>query len=411
MKLLFVSNLFPPHALGGYEHNCRDIAVALRAMGHQVDIITSMYGVAEPVREPNVWRVLELRHDYGTEKDRSRSGAGGSRVQVDLHNVGALRAELSRLRPDATMLWGAGNLGPLPAWVAEAYGRTVYNVADPWLLPLLQPVRGRAFGRNARRAYRRLLGIADRPLQGPIVFVSRALQEHYEADGARVERSRVNYLGVDADLFKPQAQAIGRVSDVRRILFVGRIEPRKGTTTLVRAFAALQKREGLPELRLTLVGPSAADYRAELSALAEQHGVGDKVAIHAPVPRSELPGLYAEHDVLAFPSEWLEPFALTPLEAMACAIPVVSSLAGGSAELVRDGENAMSFRAGDADDLADKLAWVVGHRDEAAAMGLRASEEVRSKYTLRHEAEGLLEALSDAVSQRGGHAMAGTRGS
>lgn len=397
MRLLFVSNLFPPHTVGGYEQNCSDIAKVMRSMGHEVDVITSTYGVAGPVREPNVWRVLSLRRDYGTARDPGQSGVGHGLLQVDLRNVRAVRSELRRVMPDVTMLWGGGNLGPLPSLVAEAYGPTVYHLADEWLLPLLQPSHGGPFRKALRRAYREVLGVDDRPLAGPLVFVSGALRERYRSQNARVQRSRVNHLGIDPDLFQPQVQAIVRPARFRRILFAGRVEPRKGTTTLVRAFARLQGRQGLPELRLTLVGPATPEYESELRSMIDSEGLRDNVTIRGPAPRAELPRLYSEHDVFAFPSQWLEPFALTPLEAMACAIPVVSSLAGGSSELVRDGDNAVTFDAGDAEDLANKLAWVLTHQELAAEMGRRASEEVRSKYTLWNEAEGLLAAVSEAV--------------
>ena len=54
----------------------------------------------------------------------------------------------------------------------------------------------------------------------------------------------------------------------------------------------------------------------QLRALPAQLGVAERVHFLGKVPRTDLPGVYARHDVLIFPSEWDEPFAITPLEAM-----------------------------------------------------------------------------------------------
>lgn len=111
-----------------------------------------------------------------------------------------------------------------------------------------------------------------------------------------------------------------------------------------------------------------------------------------------MPDLYARHDVLCFPSEWEEPFALTLLEAMAVGLPVVSTLCGGSAEVVRDGYNAVVFRAGHPRDLAERLAWVLTHPRQAAAIGQAASREVSQRYTLDCQTEAVEAYLHSMVA-------------
>jgi len=68
-----------------------------------------------------------------------------------------------------------------------------------------------------------------------------------------------------------------------------------------------------------------------------------------------MPQVYRSHDALVFTSEWEEPFALTPLEAMASGIPVIGTLTGGSIELLRHRENALTYKAGDAEELASRI--------------------------------------------------------
>ena len=64
MNLLFISNLYPPHHLGGYELLCHEVATLLIARGHTVEVLTSTYGVTpEEPNEPGVHRKLRLQRN------------------------------------------------------------------------------------------------------------------------------------------------------------------------------------------------------------------------------------------------------------------------------------------------------------------------------------------------------------
>ena len=127
-------------------------------------------------------------------------------------------------------------------------------------------------------------------------------------------------------------------------------------------------------------------YRVRLQRRVSELGLENAVELLERRPQSELPQVYSAHDVLAFTTEGPEPFASTLIEAMASGIPIVSSLTGGSAEIVRDGENACAFRAGDPANLAEKIAWMLKHPIEAAKMGQVASADVLANHTLDTQA-------------------------
>jgi glycosyltransferase involved in cell wall biosynthesis len=83
--------------------------------------------------------------------------------------------------------------------------------------------------------------------------------------------------------------------------------------------------------------------------------------------RAELPDAYAAADVTIFPVIWEEPWGLVPLESMALGRPVIATGRGGSADYLRDGENALLYEAGDAGALA------------AAIRRLAADPELRTR--------------------------------
>ena len=124
------------------------------------------------------------------------------------------------------------------------------------------------------------------------------------------------------------------------------------------------------------------DYEEKLHSLPAQLGVAGRVQFLGKVPRPELPRIYAEHDVLVFPSEWEEPFAITPLEAIHSGLAVVGTTTGGSGELFRNRETAMTFRAGDAADCARAIRELCADRELIETIIRNAQREVREKHTL-----------------------------
>jgi len=95
--------------------------------------------------------------------------------------------------------------------------------------------------------------------------------------------------------------------------------------------------------------------------------------------RDQLVSAYEAADVLVFPSEWEEPFGLVPIEAMACGTPVLATGTGGSAEVLRDGENCLLFTAGDPTSLAAGVRSLAGDaatRRRIARGGLRTADDL-----------------------------------
>lgn len=147
-------------------------------------------------------------------------------------------------------------------------------------------------------------------------------------------RSRISVVpcGVDLDLFTPHGPTAER-GDLHRIVSVGRLVPRKGFDTVVRALPHM------PDTELVIVGgPDASKLKADaeacrLSELAEALGVADRMRLYGSVARADMPAILRSADVVAC-TPWYEPFGIVPLEAMACGVPVVASAVGGMLDTV-----------------------------------------------------------------------------
>jgi glycosyltransferase involved in cell wall biosynthesis len=143
------------------------------------------------------------------------------------------------------------------------------------------------------------------------------------------------------------------------------------------------REKGFADLTFSLAGGGLhPDYEARLRALPAELDVAGRVHFLGKVPRAELPRIYAEHDVLVFPSEWDEPFAITPLEAIHAGLAVVGTTTGGSGELFRNRETAMTFRAGDAVDCARAIRELCADRELLQRITRNAQRQVRAKHTL-----------------------------
>jgi glycosyltransferase-like protein len=188
--------------------------------------------------------------------------------------------------------------------------------------------------------------------------------------------------GVDARRFRPPRTPAERRRDRDAagldgrlaVLTVGGIEPRKGSLTLLEAFARL--RELVPEqdpLLLVAGGATLFDYREEVErfrARTDELGIGRHLRLVGNLPPGELERLYRAADLFAFPSV-KEGFGLAALEALATGLPVVASDLDVFRSFLRHDRTALLTPVGDSDALAAALARLA--REPAERERLRRS--------------------------------------
>jgi D-inositol-3-phosphate glycosyltransferase len=187
----------------------------------------------------------------------------------------------------------------------------------------------------------------------------------------------------------PQAearQAAGIAAEGPVILQLGRLVPRKGIDNVIRALAELRDRYSIGA-RLVVVGgesevPDAAvtPEIGRLTAIAAEQGVAQSVTFTGRRSRAELAQYYNAADVFVT-TPWYEPFGMTPLEAMACARPVIGSDVGGIKFTVQDGRTGLLVPPNDPTALAASLAFLLKNPDIAASMGRRGLERVNRRFT------------------------------
>jgi glycosyltransferase involved in cell wall biosynthesis len=183
--------------------------------------------------------------------------------------------------------------------------------------------------------------------------------------------------GLPLDTLTPRATTRRERSSAPRIGFVGRIEPRKGQLTLVRAFARVVRT--LPAARLTLVGPVAdADYAAAIRAAIDRHDLGRAVTLTGAV---RDPAKYMRRWDLFVSLSSDEGQGLAVLEAMALGIPVVARPVAGISDFLTDGETGVAVDGPSATAAATAMRDALLHPARMAAVATRARRLVERRYS------------------------------
>jgi spore coat protein SA len=158
------------------------------------------------------------------------------------------------------------------------------------------------------------------------------------------------------------------------LLYAGELAEDKGVMTLLRAMALVRDKFAG---ELTLCGKGTEAFETEIREFVAERKLPVKFRT---ATLEEMPALYREHDVLIFPSERDEPFALTPLEAMASGLPVIATTNGGCSEFFRDRVNSLTFPAGDEHALAQRILWLDGVPSLRRAIALAGQSDVRTQF-------------------------------
>jgi len=193
------------------------------------------------------------------------------------------------------------------------------------------------------------------------------------------------------------SRALG-LPDKPTVVYVGRLVPRKGVDTLVEAFALLPAQL---DARLVVVGgePGGSPEVERLSALAEALGIVGRVTFTGSRPQRELRRYYGAADAAVSVPHY-EPFGMTPLEAMACARPVVGSRVGGIKTSVADGETGYLVPPKAPEALAERVLRLLSDPALQSRLGRAARRRIAEHYTWERVATLAADAFSEVAASR-----------
>lgn len=364
--MLVIGSQYPPHILGGHELLCQSHVAWLRQRGDRVRVLTSTFGV-EPrssVEEIGaageaIVRALDFHwRDFQHRRPRGMSLWEGERRQRRV-----LERMLDEEDVDAVQVWQMAAISKsLLATIASRGLPTVAVVGEYW--PIWDIDTDHWLKLWKRRPLKPLastaahlvaptdIGLALGSIQP--VYVSDFLRQKVEAElPAWRGRGAVARAGIELSRYPNTRNLAEPLHSPIRLLYVGRVEHRKGVHTAVEALGFL--RAGAVPATLTIQGWVDAEYGAELQAMAARLSVADWITWREGRQPDTVPELMGQNDILVFPTLWDEPFGLVPLEAMAAGCVVVATGTGGSGEILIDNVSALRFEPGDSEGLAAAL--------------------------------------------------------
>jgi glycosyltransferase involved in cell wall biosynthesis len=168
--------------------------------------------------------------------------------------------------------------------------------------------------------------------------------------------------------------------DRKIILYLGRIHKIKGIDFLVRAYAYLKNEVKCKDTVLVIAGPDDG-FLDEVKSLVQSLGISRFVIFTGPLYGKEKLGAYVDSDIVVLPSRY-ETFPNVVLEAYACSKPVVASNVEAIPDIVLHGETGLLFQASDVKELANAIAYMLTHSEEAERMGRDARRLVEEKFSI-----------------------------
>ncbi|TSC73181.1 MAG: glycosyltransferase [Parcubacteria group bacterium Gr01-1014_38] len=381
MKLLLITNEFPPIGGGGASLLQYAVRYLTEEHGHEVCVVTSSYrdlprheqvGRARIIRVPAVRRYKDFCATW----------------ELVTYGLSALLYCLwfvPRTKPDLIHAYFALPGGFVARILHLLYGTPYVLYFGGSDMPGANPTRYKnvyPFIRGLTRWVWRSASVSTVCSEG-LLKLGRTLDPQYDF--------RLVPNGVELVQFVPVERP---PNPVVKVLFIGRLIPRKGFQYVVRALPRVRELTSVP-FEIEVVGSGA--MRAYLDDLATKLRVSHLIKYQGTVPYSELHHSYQGADIFVLTSE-SEGMPCATLEAMACGLPIVTTDVPGNQEIVREGENGFLIPVGDTERLAQTLAWLI--RDPALRRRLGAqSRRIVQPYDW-HDIVRRYEAIFREVLQR-----------
>ena len=366
---------------GGVNDHVRHLAVELQKLGHETRIFgpssrsdvgveaARFYRIGTPIAIPANDSVARITLSFHLA-DRVAAIIAEERFDVlHFHEPLMPALPMTMLRMSTT-----ANVGTF-----HAFARS--NVGYYYGRPLLQPYLAQLH---------RAIAVSE-PARD---FVTRYFPEY---------PMRVIPNGIDVDVYKPGHAPIRHLRDDNvNILFVGRLEKRKGLGDLLRAYRSMSAR--LPQTRLIIVGDGP--LRGKLESYVSRHHLPN-VILAGFVPDTVKPRYYASADIFCAPATGAESFGIVLLEALASGLPVVATEVPGYMSVLEPGRDSVTVPAKSWRELAASLVVLARDPDLRRRLGGYAVEKAR-RYSWPAVASEVVDVYQEArwaVARRPARAM------
>lgn len=343
MKILVITNLYPPFYIGGYEIGCSNVVKGLRRRGHDVTVLTTPSHVREntacdsevPLAQGGhhneyVFRPLQLR-SFQPINSRNEGAGRAFHFEAMISNFTNTSATLDAIRnfsPDCVYLFNLVGLGGVAILDALNF------LSIPWALHLMDRVPNTlqsgipqdvlsVFNAEGGNVY----------VNGRIISMTKHLIDEIEKLGDFRFTNEVFLIPGWAET--ENSIMVRKYSDLNRLRFVtaGAVQPHKGIDIILQA-AEMLRSSGLYNFQIDIYGDGNVSHYVDVS---KQLNVSDHVSFLGSRTQHELMEIYQSSDAFLFPTWEREPFGFAPVEAAAVGcIPIITSTCGVAERLINN---------------------------------------------------------------------------
>lgn len=398
--ICLVTQDYPPGQNGGIARNMFHLGSALAAKGHHVHVLTKSDGKSTVDFEDGVWvHRVAIRHFAAPEP----SPIAPHKVPSHIWNYSATMMEevdaINDKRPVEMVYCPLWDCEPLGFVLEQKYPTLVALQTSMRFWLESQPLKA------ADDAWMAEFGMPIIAMEELIMERAHLLHANSKAIVKDIDRSYEASLNEERLFHSPHGMedwtqivepASPRDDGQIRLLFVGRLESRKGIDTLLAAAPEILKAH--PNAILDIVGDDTvprsdgATYKDEFLEKALPKRIGERIVFHGRVEEDELLGFYRDCDVFLAPSKY-ESFGLVFLEAMVFGKPVIACAAGGAVEVVRNNETGLLIPVADHEALTEAAGALITDEKLRDKMGLAGRAEFEARFTQEAMASDFLEVL------------------
>jgi glycosyltransferase involved in cell wall biosynthesis len=416
MKILFLSDTFPPLGAGGADTVAFNLAKGLKGQGHEIFVISTKQEKEVPsITEFEGLKIFRIYVKYH-ERWRAYLSICNPKISAEIKKI------ICEIEPDVVH---AHNIHQYLSYnslkIAKNCGAKVFLTAHDVMLfnygkmfPSSETQKSKSIEELKNISYKinfwNLIKQAKKrynPLRNIIIrhylkyvdkifavsnFIKKALNDN------SIDNVEVVYNGIDLDLNEKISES-EKVNFIEKynlknskiILFGGRISTAKGAFQIIKSLPQIVK--SISNVKLLVAG-NKNNYTQNLVKMAEDLGVKNRIIFTGWLNKKNMSIVNIIADVCAMPSIYFEPFGMMALEAMMSRKPVVAGFYGGLSEVVDDGKTGYLINPFNIDDLASKIILLLQDEKKSQQMGALGFDRAKKFFSLENQIKKTLEHYS-----------------
>ncbi len=336
MKILILSNYYPPYYIGGYELACFDTVEYLRNAGHDVYVLTGDYKDCSQNFQ-RVYRKLKYI-DYSNPSFIDK-------FKVEEFNYNTTKDVISNINPDLVYIWSLRLVSMAPLWAVEQSKiKKIFEIGDFWMKGFLS----NSFMSKIKRVIKENIPFfkSVNVNINPIISVSNWMkQEMKDLYGSK----QIFQIPNGTKITK---EKIEKNTAMMRYMFCGRIDYSKGLDLAIKALSNIKDKKVL-DFQFHIYGEGDEEYIKRCKKMVKTLCLENEVFFHGKCENLEKE--YSKNHVLLMPTRMREPFGLVLIEAMNYGVVCLATNDYGPSEIIDDKKNGLLFIPSSIDDLTSKI--------------------------------------------------------